>query len=130
MHKISEDIRGRLYSSLGHRLVISKTRPPVCRVMFRSDWNPLAFVREQEYVEEPGEALEGAITITERANGVAEAMPCSRYLCRTWPCLGEEFMALVKGAVRAKPGSRCLGMLTRHPMPGCLLILFCYSDSL
>jgi hypothetical protein len=121
MHMISEDIRGRLYSSLGHRLVISKTQRPVCKMVFQSDWNPLAFVCEQEYAEEPGEALEGAITITEGANGVAEAMPCSWYLCRTWPCFGEEFIELVKGVVRAKPGSRCSGMLTRRSISSWLL---------
>ncbi|KAH6884388.1 hypothetical protein B0T10DRAFT_550846 [Thelonectria olida] len=106
-HRISEAIRARLYPSRGDRLVISKAKPPVFKVVFRSDWSPLAFVREQEYAEEPGEALEGAITITEGVEGVAEAMPCSQYLIRTWPYLGEEFIGLVKGAVRAKPGSRC-----------------------
>jgi hypothetical protein len=111
MHAIATQIRKILYSRQENRLVSSKRRPPTCSMVFQSDWDPLAFVGDQEYTEEPEDAIEGAIVIVQGVNRDAEAMPCSEYLSRTWPLLGEDFMRLVKHVVRSTPDLRCSGKL-------------------
>lgn len=58
-------------------------------MIFESDWGPLAFLREQGYIEEPEDALERAIIIVQGANGDEEAITYLEYLSRTWPLLGE-----------------------------------------
>jgi hypothetical protein len=108
---ISTHIRQTLYARRENRIVSSQRGPPKCSVLFQSDWEPLAFVSNQNYKEEPDEAIEGAIVIVQAMNGDAEAMPCSEYVGRTWPLFGEHFMGLVKHTVQSKPGLRCSGEL-------------------
>ena len=109
MKAISTQIRQILYTRRENRLVSSRKGPPKCSVVFQSGWDPLVFIRNQEYKQEPGEAIEGAVVIVQGANGDAEAMPCSEYVDHTWPLIGEHFMGLVKHTVRSKPGLRCSG---------------------
>ncbi|CAI7622322.1 unnamed protein product [Penicillium manginii] len=104
---ISTHIRQTLYARRENRVISSQRGPPKCSVLFQSDWDPLAFVSNQEYKEEPDEAIEGAVVIVQAMNEGAEAMPCSEYVSRTWPLFGEHFMGLVKHTVRSKPGLRC-----------------------
>lgn len=113
MHAIATQIRQILYSRRENRLISSKIGPPTCSMVFRSDWDPLAFVSKQEYTEEPDDAVEGAIVIVQGANGDAEAMTCSEYLSRTWPLFGEDFMRLVKHVVRSTRDLRCSGKLRK-----------------
>lgn len=80
---ISIHIRQTLYARRENRVVSSERGPPKCSVLFQSDWDPLAFVSNQEYKEEPDEAIDGAIVIVQAINGGAEAMPCSGYVGRT-----------------------------------------------
>jgi hypothetical protein len=51
-------------------------------VTFGIEWDPLAFVKEQEYREKPDEAVEIAITLTGPAKD-AQALTCAQYLCQT-----------------------------------------------
>lgn len=111
MHAIAKQIRQVLYSQPENRLISSTKGPPICSMVFQSDWDPLAFVVEQEYTEEPEDAVEGAVVIVQGVNGDVEAMSCLEYLSRTWPLLGEDFMGLVKHVVRSTPGLRCSGKL-------------------
>jgi hypothetical protein len=111
MRAISTQIRQILYSRRENRLVSSQKGPPKCSVVFQSDWEPLAFVRDQKYKEEPEDAIERAIVVVQDANGDVEAMPCSEYVGRTWPLFGEHFMGVVKHTVRSKPSLRCSGEL-------------------
>lgn len=113
MHAIAAKIRQALYSLKDNRLVSIKRGPPSCSMLFRSDWDPLAFVTEQEYTEEPDEALGRAIVIVQGTNGDAEAMTCSEYLSLTWPIVGDDIMGLVKHVLRSKPGLRCSGKRNR-----------------
>ena len=102
---------------------ISRTRPPeTCIIAFEIDWNPLAFVREQHYPQEPHEAIEIAITLTGGARD-AQALTSGQYLCQTWPINGEHTMQLVKDVVRGLPGSRhsCMSFLLRLYMV-CLML--------
>jgi hypothetical protein len=111
---ISTNIRQTLYTRRENRVVSGQRGPPKCTVLFQSDWDPLAFVSNEEYKEEPDEAIEGAIVIVQAMNGGAEAMPCSVYVGRTWPLFGEHFMGLVKHTVRSKLGLRCSGELPEY----------------
>ncbi|GIC87262.1 5'-methylthioadenosine/S-adenosylhomocysteine nucleosidase family protein [Aspergillus udagawae] len=104
---ISTQIRQALYSRRESRLVSSRKAPPKCSAVFQSDWDPLAFIRDQKYKEEPEDAVERAIVIVQGPNGDVEAMPCSEYVGRTWPLFGEHFMGLVKHTVRSIPSLRC-----------------------
>ncbi|GFF93051.1 hypothetical protein IFM53868_07058 [Aspergillus udagawae] len=104
---LSTQIRQILYSRRESRLVSSRKAPPKCSAVFQSDWDHLAFIRDQEYKEEPEDAVERAIVIVQGPNGDVEAMPCSEYVGRTWPLFGEHFMGLVKHTVRSKPSLRC-----------------------
>jgi hypothetical protein len=54
------------------------------KITFEIEWDPLAFIKEQEYREEPGEAIERAITLTGYAKD-AQALTCAQYLRQTWP---------------------------------------------
>jgi len=75
------------------------------KITFGIEWDPLAFVKEQEYREEPDEAVERAITLTGSAKD-AQALTSAQYLCQTWPSAGEHTMRLVKDVLRCGPGHR------------------------
>lgn len=122
METVANIIRRRVCSLPSVRS-ISRTRPPeTCIIAFEIDWNPLAFVREQKYPQEPHEAIEIAITLTGGARD-AQALTSGQYLCQTWPINGEHTMQLVKDVVRGLPGSRhsCMSFLLRLYMV-CLML--------
>ena len=89
------------------RLKIISSLPPAkaYKMTFRIDWDPLAFVKEQEYREEPDEAIPIAITLTGSAK-YAQALTCTQYLCQTWPPAGEHTIRLVKDVLRSGPEHR------------------------
>lgn len=69
---------------------------------FRMEWDPLAFVEEQEYREELDETVETAITLTGTARD-AQALTCAQYLRQTWPSTAEYIIRLIKDVVRNGP---------------------------
>lgn len=114
METVANVIRRRVCSLPSVRSV-SRTRPPeTCIIAFEIDWNPLTFVREQDYAQEPHEAIEIAITLTGGARE-AQALTSGQYLRQTWPINGEYTMKLVKDVVLGLPGSRhsCMSLLVR-----------------
>ncbi|KAI9727443.1 MAG: hypothetical protein M1834_008387 [Cirrosporium novae-zelandiae] len=64
--------------------------------------DPLSSVKEQEYTEEPAEAVKIAITLTGSAKN-AQALTCTQYLSQTWPSAGEHTIRLVADVVRSGP---------------------------
>ncbi|KAL2824352.1 hypothetical protein BDW59DRAFT_162455 [Aspergillus cavernicola] len=101
-----EAIRKSIVTSLPSSNKISrKTAAEAYIVTFVTDWNPLAFVKEQGYKEDPDEAVETTITLTGSAND-AQALTCAQYLLQTWPSAGGHIMKLVKDVVRAGPANR------------------------
>lgn len=87
---------------------ISRRRSPESyKMVFEVDWDPLAFIKEQGYKEEPAEVVEKAVTLTGSTKD-AQALTCKQYLCQTWPSLGEHLMQLVKDVVNFGPGYRCI----------------------
>ncbi|KAK4444608.1 hypothetical protein QBC34DRAFT_487752 [Podospora aff. communis PSN243] len=106
MEDIATRIRTAFYSQRENCIVSSKRGPPRCSMLFRSDWDPLAFYHEQQYTGPPGDALEGAIVISQCGiDGDAEAMSFVDYLSRTWPMLGPNLMSLVKHVTQGERGS-------------------------
>lgn len=110
LNHISTQIRQLLYAEKVNRLVSSKNAPSSCSMLFQSDWDPLLFIREQDYRESTDKVVEGAVTITQDANGNAEALSCSEYLNKTWPLVGHQFMKLIKQVVKSEIGSQCSGI--------------------
>ncbi len=96
MDNIREIILGALPS---YRKVSRKAPSQEYKATFELDWNPLSFVKEQQYRESPDEALERAITLTGSAND-AQALTTMAYLSQTWPATGEYVMRLVKNVAR------------------------------
>jgi hypothetical protein len=101
---IHQTISSFISFSPSHR--VSKNRPSkVHEMVFEVNWDPLAFITNQEYEEEPGPAIERAITLTGSATD-AQTMTCRQYLRQTWPSLGDHVIRLIKEAVRDDFGER------------------------
>jgi hypothetical protein len=101
-----EAIRREIISSLPSSHEVSRKKSAEAyKMTFGIEWDPLAFVKEQEYREEPDEAVEIAITLTGSAKD-AQALTCAQYLRQTWPSAGEHTIRLVKDVLRSGPGHR------------------------
>ncbi|KAJ5984630.1 hypothetical protein N7481_006729 [Penicillium waksmanii] len=103
---IMEAIRKKIITSLpsSHRLS-RRLSAEAYTVTYVVQWNPLDFLDEQGYQEEPGEALKGVITLTGSSED-AQALSCAQYLCQTWPSTGGHILQLIMDIARAGPGSR------------------------
>jgi hypothetical protein len=71
---------------------------------FRVEWDPLAFLKDQEYKVNFHEAIETAITLTGSSDSDVQALTCIQYLCQTWPVLGEHTIRLVQAVISSGPG--------------------------
>lgn len=101
-------IRQRIISSLPTSHSMSRKHSSELHwVTFELDWDPIRFVREQEYRENAAEAVERAITLTGSANH-AQALTCGRYLYQTWPSTGSHTIQLVKDVICSEAG--CINM--------------------
>ena len=101
-----EAIRREIIKFLPSCHKVSRTTSAEAYTMtFVIEWDPLAFVKEQMYKEEPDEAVEMAITLTGSAKH-AQALTCAQYLCQVWPSSGEYIIRLVKDVVRSGPSHR------------------------
>lgn len=75
----------------------------IYKVTFQVAWDPLTFIKEQGYKEEPDEAISLAITLTGSVKD-AQALTCAQYLCQTWPISGNHIILLVQEVIRGEPG--------------------------
>lgn len=97
---IMEDIREKILRSWPSFYKVSRrASSQEYKATFELDWDPLSFVKEQQYAESPDEALERAITLTGSVNN-AQAMTTGEYLSQTWPATGKHVMRLVTDVVR------------------------------
>lgn len=69
------------------------------KMQFTLGWNPIMFIQEQRYTEDPDIALETAITLTGSSNN-AQALTTREYLTQTWPATGHHIMKLVNDVIR------------------------------
>jgi hypothetical protein len=98
------DIGDKILSVLPSIHKVSRRAPSMeCKATFELDWDPLSFVKEQQYVEKADEALKRAITLTGSTND-AQALTTSEYLTQTWPATGKFVMQLVVDVVRNTTG--------------------------
>jgi hypothetical protein len=115
-----ESIRRKILNFLPTSHKISRKKSAeVYKTTFRIVWDPLAFVKEQEYREEPGTVVETAITVTGSAKD-AQALTCTQYLCQTWPSTGEHTIRLIKHVVSSGPGHRHACKFLGLEWGGCL----------
>ncbi|KAH8697125.1 hypothetical protein BGW36DRAFT_296399 [Talaromyces proteolyticus] len=93
------EIRNAILEALPSSPRISRRKPAkIFDVSFMVDWDPIAFLREEEYAEEPEDAIERVITLT-GSTVSAQASTCGRYLRQTWPSTGEQILKLIKPLV-------------------------------
>jgi hypothetical protein len=96
---IVEDIREKILRALPSPYMVNRKVPSQeYKATFELDWDPLSFVKEQQYTENPDEALERVITLTGSAND-AQAVTSREYLSQTWPATGNQVMQLVTDVV-------------------------------
>jgi hypothetical protein len=104
---VMEGIRSKIMSFLPRCSFISKKKPAEThQITFKIEWNPLAFVHEQEYTEEPEDVIETAITLT-GCDKDAQALTCVEYMCQTWPTTGKYVIQLLKDVVCSGSEDRC-----------------------
>jgi hypothetical protein len=90
---LMEDIRKKVLCALPSSHKVSN------KATFELDWDPLSFVKEQQYTESPDKALERAIAYTGSLNN-AQAIATGEYLTQTWPATGKKVMRLVTDVIR------------------------------
>ncbi|KAJ6001660.1 hypothetical protein N7522_006887 [Penicillium canescens] len=71
--------------------------------VFHVNWDPQAFVKEQQYLERFDEAIATAITITGDPN-CAQAITTTEYLDQTWPISGQWMLQVLKDMVLTGSG--------------------------
>lgn len=81
------------------RSVSRKRAPEGVRVSLELDWDPVTFIREQEYPGRPHEAIGKAIILTGTPDD-AQATTCESYLAQTWPLMGGHVLHLFKLLIR------------------------------
>ncbi|KAI0439912.1 hypothetical protein F4803DRAFT_529423 [Xylaria telfairii] len=96
-----QTIRQTIKSSLPSANRVSRKKlSESYRVYFKVDWDPLAFLVQQEYTVGPAEAIEGVITVTGTCQD-AQATTCSEYMKQTWPVTGELMLQFFKQVISA-----------------------------
>lgn len=104
------EIRNAILYALPSSPKISRRKPAeIFNVSFMVAWDPIAFLREEEYTERPEDAIERAITLT-GSIASAQALTCGGYLRQTWPSTGEQILGLIKSLVSGE--SRASGTNT------------------
>lgn len=104
-----ENIRQTILGSLKASQKISRSRSAEAfRATFLINWDPIAFLKEQLYEEDLGEAIEKVITLTGSAKN-AQALTTMQYLRQTWPLTGEYVLQLVKDVLEEPRGQKYTG---------------------
>jgi hypothetical protein len=102
MNDIKQKILLCLPQSLNlHRKRLSSTY----KAMFIVDWDPLHFMKTQQYEDKSYQA-DMAITLTGWSYKDTQALTCAHYLSQTWPGSGEHVMRVVLDTIR-EPHARC-----------------------
>lgn len=116
------NISTAIFSRDAFRRVSRKSPPVACNAEYIVDWNPLDFIRSQEYDGTPEDVVVKALTLT----GIpteAEALTCGEYICRTWPQSGRQFLSLLRALLESQRRARQQGRWLSHTMFQCNFIL-------
>lgn len=93
------EIRNAILKALPCSPRISRQRPAeTFNISFIVDWDPIAFLQNEEYTERQEDAIERAITLTGSITS-AQALTCGGYLRQTWPSTGDQVLDLIKSLV-------------------------------
>jgi hypothetical protein len=93
-------IRETTISSLPYSPTLSRyNSSQAFKMVFEMVWDPIAFVKQQEYLQKPSEAIEFAIILTESTID-AQATTCGHYVRQTWPMTGEHTLEMIRNAIR------------------------------
>jgi hypothetical protein len=88
---------------------VSRSRPTdLVHAIFDVDWDPIAFLEEQQYEEELGHGLETTITLTGCVQE-SQAVTCAYYLEQTWPLMSKPMLQVLKRAIQTGAGVRHIG---------------------
>ena len=86
--KVKDELRAVIMTKLrAPRHVSRRAATPAYHATFDLDWDPLAFVREQEYAEPATVVLKRAIVLNGSTDD-AQALTVTDYLTQTWPAHG------------------------------------------
>ncbi|KAH8895964.1 hypothetical protein GQ53DRAFT_604704, partial [Thozetella sp. PMI_491] len=92
---VMRDIRTQILRTLPSTHDVSRRNASrEYRANFAIDWDPLSFVKEQQYDESPDQAIKHSITLT-GSPADAQALTTAQYLAQTWPTSGADVMELV-----------------------------------
>lgn len=90
--------------------ISARRQPDAVTSLFRVNWNPAAFIVEQEYSGDKIMAMEEAITLTGSLID-AQALPCIQYLRQTWPLSGEYTFRLLQKLMDSEYGESSQGVI-------------------
>lgn len=111
-----KQIRNEISRRLPPTIKVSPRRPPdTTTICFQMDWDPMAFILEQKYSEDPAIVLERVITLTGSPTN-AQALPCLQYLIQAWPCSGTHVACLLKELIHAEIGQQVFGRTFHLPL--------------
>jgi hypothetical protein len=98
-HDTMTTVRNYIISGLPLPRNISPNSPSQpCSVIYTVDWDPVAFLAEQEYGEPPSFAIFNAITLTGTCVAV-QALTCLDYMNQVWPEIGHHTLGLIQTLV-------------------------------
>ncbi|KAH8435419.1 Pfs domain protein [Aspergillus melleus] len=96
---VQDAIRNRIIDSLpSSRRVSRYDQPRIYQVVFLLNWDPSAFITEQEHDLSKEGFLSKIITITGTSQD-AQAMTCLQYLHQTWHLYGSDILQLVEATL-------------------------------
>lgn len=85
-----------------------KIAPERFTMMFQVNWDPVTFLREQQYLDSPEIAIGQAIVLTGSTTTV-QALTCWEYLQQTWPSSGVKILKLIQEVVTPANPNRSTG---------------------
>jgi len=95
---VLDEVRNRILDTIPTpRRISRKASPQACTVVYVVDWNPIAFLYDQDYEqsESDNSAIANAVTLTGLCDD-AHALSCREYLNQTWPRTGENTLRLIQ----------------------------------
>lgn len=95
MCAIREKVLGYLQTS---NKVSKKRAAETFELTFSIRWDPILFLKEQQYKEESRDAIEQAVTIT-GSPWDAQAVSCAEYLSQTWPLNGRYILEMIQDLI-------------------------------
>ena len=122
-------IRKRILDSLPSSRTVSRYEyPNIYQTTFMLKWDPMAFLREQEYDQGPDDLMGKIITITGSRKD-AQAMTCLQYLHQTWQSYGSYLLQLIEATLFSELGCAYRCMSLTYLYSSCEVIVNCPAQA-